>query len=728
MAFDPKINDMTAHLALLYDWTQTAYPNALFEVRCIHPNGGTSPNERFACTADGYERATYYALKHNDQGYNVYTTVNPLRPGTAHTATDGDVEIALYHSVDADGVNDPDRLIAERGQGFVPTFIVHTGTVPLPRCQIHWRMSEPITDMASWSSTQAALAQEFGTDQTIKNPSRVLRLAGTVSYPPPHKQERGYVTELTALTNGGSDVCRDSFAASFPYTAPACEIPPIMARDSLRDACGNVPIKVIQAAFDAIPALMGKGNRDKWLDISMCACDANPKCFPEFDTWQRQSDRYDPKEDSKGWPTKAAPRQGSYLGLFKFAKSADERWWAHDPDVYEWWREQQTKRAALEHPTFGDDEEPNGQPIIEMPKQPEQKRDKKRFPIMFEAELMAQPQLKYLIADWITEDSVVTIWGKSQALKSFLLLELSLCMTHGMAWHGKRTAQGAVAYIAAEGARSIGKRVRGWKLHNKIDHTTSPFVTIPTKVNILILDEVEALIQQLQEVESEHGIKFMIVNIDTLAKCMVGGDENHARDMGIAVSHCDLIRERMGCSVIVVHHCGKNLDRGMRGSYALEGGITTSIYMERNREENIITVEMQKQKDDDDDLILRLKPVKLPLPLRPGDDWRKPDSTLVLEDYVMDCPKAVPLPTTGATIDPIHADLMSIAVLLADNIRHSVTRVAKAVFGHDRHAQRVKIAVPLDWIEVTTQFGVRHLKRTLEGERQYVETRHAAKG
>ena len=139
-------------------------------------------------------------------------------------------------------------------------------------------------------------------------------------------------------------------------------------------------------------------------------------------------------------------------------------------------------------------------------------------------------------------------------------------------------------------------------------------------------------------------------------------------------------------------------------------------------------MQYEKQKDDDDDLILRLKPVKLPLPLRPGDDWRKPDSTLVLEDYVMDCPKAVPLPTTGATIDPIHADLMSIAVLLADNIRHSVTRVAKAVFGHDRHAQRVKIAVPLDWIEVTTQFGVRHLKRTLEGERQYVETRHAAKG
>jgi hypothetical protein len=54
--------------------------------------------------------------------------------------------------------------------------------------------------------------------------------------------------------------------------------------------------------------------------------------------------------------------------------------------------------------------------------------------------------------------------------------------------------------------------------------------------------------------------------------------------------------------------------------------------------------------------------------------------------------------------------------------------VATAVFQHTRHVQRVKDAVPLDWIEVTTQFGVRHLRRTLDGERQYVEARHAAKG
>jgi hypothetical protein len=160
-------------------------------------------------------------------------------------------------------VDDPGALIAERGQGFVPTFAVQTGSIPLPRCQVYWRQSEPITDMAAWRSTQEGVAQQLGTDSTVTNPSRVLRLAGTVSYPSARKQARGYVAEQTSLDRtGNSDVCKDSFAASFPYTEPTVAMPPIIVRNPLPDALGSVPIYVIQAAFDAIPALMGKGNRD----------------------------------------------------------------------------------------------------------------------------------------------------------------------------------------------------------------------------------------------------------------------------------------------------------------------------------------------------------------------------------------------------------------------------------------------------------------------------------
>ena len=90
-----------------------------------------------------------------------------------------------------DEVDNADRLATEGSQGFKPTSATLTGSVPQPRHHIYWRRDEPVTDMAAWRMTQAAVAQHLGTDQTVKNPSRVVRLAGTVSDPSPHKQERG---------------------------------------------------------------------------------------------------------------------------------------------------------------------------------------------------------------------------------------------------------------------------------------------------------------------------------------------------------------------------------------------------------------------------------------------------------------------------------------------------------------------------------------------------------
>ena len=53
------------------------------------------------------------------------------------------------------------------------------------------------------------------------------------------------------------------------------------------------------------------------------------------------------------------------------------------------------------------------------------------------------------------------------------------------------------------------------------------------------------MIWQLQSMELALGIKFEVITVDTLAKCIIGGDENTARDMGIAIRHCDIIREPM---------------------------------------------------------------------------------------------------------------------------------------------------------------------------------------
>jgi RecA-family ATPase len=51
--------------------------------------------------------------------------------------------------------------------------------------------------------------------------------------------------------------------------------------------------------------------------------------------------------------------------------------------------------------------------------------------------------------------------------------------------------------------------------------------------------------------------RYVLVVIDTLARCMVGADENSARDMGEAIDALDRLRRAAGSCVLPVHHMGK---------------------------------------------------------------------------------------------------------------------------------------------------------------------------
>ena len=358
----PNRADMEMHLALLFDWTQTHYPDGLFEVRCILPNRRGERDKRFPCTQQGYREAVFYAVEKNVEGYNVYVCVNPLKPGTNHTANHNDVEIAIFNYTDGDGVDDPARLIREKGKGFVPAFGVQTGTTPLPRCHTYWRMSEPITDMAARHDTQVALAMHFGTDRKVKDPSRVMRLAGSVSYPDDKKRGDGYVTELTALHvtgNGEGEVCKDSFIASFPYVEPPeapmkpPRTPPETRERTARpnDAEeGNWPLSVIEALLADI-AYPQPEDYDGWLDIGYSVKEANPNTKHIFNDWRRgEGNTYTAKDDHIFDTLKPSPN--SRLGC-RCSSVPNPIGGANiAARVYEWWIDRQAKRAALERPVF----------------------------------------------------------------------------------------------------------------------------------------------------------------------------------------------------------------------------------------------------------------------------------------------------------------------------------------------------------------------------------------
>jgi len=133
--------------------------------------------------------------------HNVYVVVNPVPESASLNVKDVDIARSFFAFVDADDKGAADR--ARSFDAFEIAMEVVTGTTPHLRNHIYYRFDEPVTDMQQWKTLQRALIQNLGTDAAIHNPSRIMRVAGTVSYPSKAKINRGYKAELTRLIIGG---------------------------------------------------------------------------------------------------------------------------------------------------------------------------------------------------------------------------------------------------------------------------------------------------------------------------------------------------------------------------------------------------------------------------------------------------------------------------------------------------------------------------------------------
>lgn len=197
--------DRPAIRAFLGRMFANAAPEQLAEIAWTDNTGKPNNARLFPCTPAGLDTAAEAAARASDAGRNVYFGVNPRKPGTptGQRASDEHVDCVLWHFVDGD-TSEADAFYtaaAEFDAFPVPTSLeVTTGTAPHPRRHLYWELDTPETDMDAWRARQRALASHYQGDQSVKNPSRIMRLPGSISYPPPKKRDKGYKVEAVAVT------------------------------------------------------------------------------------------------------------------------------------------------------------------------------------------------------------------------------------------------------------------------------------------------------------------------------------------------------------------------------------------------------------------------------------------------------------------------------------------------------------------------------------------------
>ncbi|MAB51378.1 MAG: hypothetical protein CMG80_06460 [Marinobacter sp.] len=230
------------------------------------------------------------------------------------------------------------------------------------------------------------------------------------------------------------------------------------------------------------------------------------------------------------------------------------------------------------------------------------------FDFVDEDYLMNMPPIEWAVGEGddglITAHGLSMIYGPPGSGKSFISLDMALCQAHGIEWQGIETKQGDVLYIAGEGVGGLGKRVKAWKSTHGLG-TSGHFHMLPLAVNMRDQAEVEKLIRSIDRLDR----KWTAVYIDTLARAMLGADENSSTETGLVISAADAIRNHVQCAVVFVHHSGKAVERGSRGSSAILGAVDTSVVV--SKDESYITMRVEKQKDAEPmaDLTLEMTPI-----------------------------------------------------------------------------------------------------------------------
>lgn len=178
--------------------------------------------------------------------------------------------------------------------------------------------------------------------------------------------------------------------------------------------------------------------------------------------------------------------------------------------------------------------------------------------------------LNHMVKGWLSRRGLSMLYGPSNAGKTFVALDIAMHIAAGMAWRGCRVNGGAVLYIAAEGGAGVRNRLAAFK-RERPDMANAPFTLLPIGLDLHGQGDALAVCEIIPDEAPA------LVVVDTLARSMGIGDENTAKDAAMFVKNCDLIREATGAHVMVVHHTGKDEDRGARGSSALRAAVDTEI-------------------------------------------------------------------------------------------------------------------------------------------------------
>jgi AAA domain len=206
--------------------------------------------------------------------------------------------------------------------------------------------------------------------------------------------------------------------------------------------------------------------------------------------------------------------------------------------------------------------------------QVEEQKPKRRIRFVDDDVIENMPAREWLIGGLLPRSGVCMLFGLPETYKSFLAIDWALSVGFGRGWQGRPTRRGGVAYIAGEGYAGLGARSKAWKAYNG-QSGKSGVKWYGDSIDLTEPSSINDLYEALDEDFTENPLELIV--IDTFSRNSGGAEENSNTDVKKFMHTADLLQKRYKCTVLIIHHCGKNPEKGPRGASAFIGDTETII-------------------------------------------------------------------------------------------------------------------------------------------------------
>ncbi|PZP63003.1 MAG: hypothetical protein DI604_28160 [Delftia acidovorans] len=204
------------------------------------------------------------------------------------------------------------------------------------------------------------------------------------------------------------------------------------------------------------------------------------------------------------------------------------------------------------------------------------------------------PDPVWLVEGILMKQSAALMFGKSNAFKSFLGIDLGLHVALGRSWHGHEVKQAKVLFVATEGAVGVAKqRIPGWYAHYKVPvEQRSNAYLYPQEIALDDKEQVEAVIATAKHL----GIGLLV--LDIFGGTMNGTEVEDTTARAWVRSVQRLIREA-GLTTLTVAHTGWQDETRARMHTHFWGSFDSRLRVEGDKEKLTTVLSIERHKDAD---------------------------------------------------------------------------------------------------------------------------------